>query len=81
MTPTPEQVAAWAREADSAVAFQAGKYVEGVSFRSRDEWLCLLAFNAGRAEQAEQDASTVRFAGSGKEAAAVIRANAPKVTT
>lgn len=77
MTPTPEQVAQWAREA-GAMEYPQFKAKPMVQLSA--EQLHRLVTRA-MAEQAEADASAVRFADNGTEAAEIIRANAPKVTT
>ncbi|MES3011974.1 MAG: hypothetical protein V4738_14390 [Pseudomonadota bacterium] len=90
MTPTPEQVAQWAHEADKHAAHKARGMVE--FYKLRDAHLVTRAM----AERAEDDAkvaettriqtymteSYIRQVAEARESiAAAIRANAPKVTT
>ncbi|MES3011972.1 MAG: hypothetical protein V4738_14380 [Pseudomonadota bacterium] len=92
MTPTPEQVAQWAREADCGFGVDGGAMGESVVGIAALTRLVTRAM----AEQAEADAKlcdenaqrSVRQLGSGAWApapadsyAAAIRTNAPKVTT
>lgn len=76
MNPTPEQVAQWAREAGLPVSDTFGPMVGACPVGDLLQIICTRAM----AEQAEADANFADLAPTSRQAAAAIRANAPKVT-
>ncbi len=76
MTPTPEQVAQWAREAGDGRMDSRGRVTFTFDSYGVERFATLAC-----AWQAEQDIDTVAFHGGSVEIEAAIRANAPKGTT